>query len=84
MSVNRRHSDELSRLGVQVHDVRSWPVAIVPNRVWLDYVRPYTRFHTTQGLVCLDGADEKMRVLRPGQRPYVTAIAVSEFGDRDL
>lgn len=79
-----RPCDYLSRLGVQVHDLRSWSVALDPNRFWIDYVRSYTRFHTTQDRVWLDGVEAKKRLIRQGWRPYVTAVAAPELGDRDL
>jgi hypothetical protein len=79
-----RFSDYLSKLKVQVHDLCSWSVALDPNRVWIDYVRPGTRFHTTQNRVWLDGVEAKKRLICQGWRPCVTAIAAPEFGNRDL
>jgi len=79
-----RLCDYLSKLGVQVHDLRRWSVALDPNQVWIDYVRPDTRFHTTQDRVWLDGVEAKKREIRQGWRPCVTTIAAPEFGSRDL
>lgn len=80
----RRYCDELSKLGVHTHDLRDWSVAYDPSQFWIDYVRPYTRFHTTQDRVWLDGVEAKKAEIRRGQRPYVTTIPATELGERDL
>ncbi len=77
-----RYYDYLSKLGVHVHDVHSWSVAIDPNEGWLGFANPAVRFHTTQDRVWLDGVEAKKRLLRQGQRPYVTVAPAHEFGNR--
>jgi hypothetical protein len=65
---------------VQVHNLRSWAVALDPNREWFGYAGAYARFHTTQDRVWLDGVDEKKRLICRGESPYVTTIDAPEFG----
>lgn len=79
-----RQCDYLSKLGVQVHDLRSWSVALDPSPPWFGYAGTYARFHTTQDRVWLDGVEEKKRLICRGGMPYVTTIDAPELGRGDM
>ena len=64
-----RHYDYLSKLGVRVHDLWRWSVAIAQKPPWIAYVRSDTRFHTTQDRVWLDGVEEKKRQIHQWLEP---------------
>lgn len=77
-----RYSDYLSKLGVCVHEPRSWSVSIDPNQFWFGHASPSVRFHTTQDRVWLDGVEAKKRLIRQRQCPFVTITPAPEFGGR--
>jgi hypothetical protein len=79
-----RHYDYLSKLGVRIHDPRSWSVALDPSREWFGYAVSGARFHTTQDRVWLDAVEAKKRLIYRWESPYVTTVDAPELGRGDM
>ncbi len=79
-----RRSYFLSDLGVRIHDLCSWSVALDPSRGWFGHAVSGARFHTTQDRVWLDGVEAKKRLICGGGMPYVTTIDAPEFEYGDM
>jgi hypothetical protein len=84
MSPLNRYCDYLSKVGVRVHSVADWSVAMDPTQAWYGHANSLARFHTTQDRVWLDGVEEKKRQICQGLVPYVTTITAPEFGAGDM